>query len=241
MMTGAFELFGPAHAGSLGAIVVAAWSAWMLGRHHHRSWQAWLLAGALLGHELFKLWLFVGVDGQPWARSLPLDLCRLNALLCAWLLVRRSYRVFEVSYFWALAGSSIALLTPDLTAGFPDVRFLTFFAGHGSGIVAVLYAMGAWRFQPQLMSLVRALLITAGYATVIALLNAVLDTNYLFLREKPEAGSVLDWFGPWPGYVVAMLAIAVIACSVCYLPFALLPKTRQMPPAAPRPPGGTAV
>lgn len=224
-MTGtpAFALFGGAHLAALTAVVIAALAVAGLARHDRRRHLAAALAVFLVAHEFVKLWLFIGVDGQSWRLSLPLDLCRANALLCAYLLLRRSYPVFEVSYFWAMAGSSSALLTPDLRQGFPDVHFLTFFAGHGSGIVAVCYAMGGYGFRPTRRSLGRALIVTAVYAVLIGLLNLALDTNYLFLRRKPEAASVLDLFGPWPWYVAGLLVVAALACVVVWLPFARRP------------------
>lgn len=216
----AFTLFGTSHLVTLtvvtGIVVAAAW-----GGRQRRIPLALPLALFLLAQELVKLWLFVAVYDQRWLASLPLDLCRLNALLCAWMLIRRSYRTFEVSYFWAMAGSTSALLTPDLQAGFPDPRYLAFFVGHASGIVAVVYAIFGFGFRPRLRSLGFALAITALYALLIAALNPLLDTNYLFLQRKPASPSVLDLFGPWPYYLIGLMGVAAVACAACYLPFAL--------------------
>ena len=158
--------------------------------------------------------LFIGVYGHPWGQSLPLDLCRLNEALCAWMLFRRSYRVFEVAYFLAMAGSVSALAMPDLVHGYPDPRFLMFFTSHGLAVVAVLYAVFGWGFRPTLRSV-------GIYTLLIAALNPLLDANYLFLRAKPEGASVLDHLGPWPFYVIGLIGLAVVACLLCYLPFAL--------------------
>ena len=133
----------------------------------------------LILHEIFNLWFSIGVEGLPWQQSLPLHLCRLSAILCAYLLVRRSYRVFEVSYFWAMAAGSVsALVTPEIQVGFPDIRYLSFILGHTSGILAILYAIFSFGFRPRLSSLGLALSVSAVYAIAVGALNYLLGTNY---------------------------------------------------------------
>jgi uncharacterized membrane protein YwaF len=37
--------------------------------------------------------------------------------------------------------------------------------------------------------------------------NEVAGTNYGYLNRKPSVGTMLDLFGPWPGYVVVEIAV----------------------------------
>ena len=214
-----FELFGLSHIAALATVLLASGATVRVARYddHHRL--ALPLAAFLIAHEIFKFLLFGVVDGS-WDISVPLDLCRLNALLAAYLLIRRSYAVFEISYFWAMAGSTAALLNPDVRNDFPDVRYFTFFIGHAAPILVVIYAIVGFGFRPTRHSLFKALLVTGAYALVIAGVNYALNTNYLFLREKPQGASVLDHLGPWPYYVLWLLAMAAVACVIGYLPFA---------------------
>ena len=74
------------------------------------------------------------------AFSLPLQICTLSGVLCAVLVLTRSYRLFELLYFWGLAGAGNGLVTPDLLIyGFPHFRYWLFFSAHGAIIVAIAF------------------------------------------------------------------------------------------------------
>ncbi len=223
----AFTLFGVAHFLTLAVVLCVSLIVCYVARLNRAHRLVFPFALFLIVHEMFKIWFSIGVDGRPWQQSLPLDLCRLNAFLCAYLLIHRSYRVFEVSYFWAMAGSVSALMTPNIQVGFPDVRYLSFITGHASGVLAVLYAIFGFGFLPRLRSLGIALLVTAVYSVAVGAVNYLLDTNYLFLRAKPEAASVLDLLGPWPQYLLGLAVIAVLGSGLCYLPFAMIARFRR--------------
>lgn len=221
-----FLLFGSAHLTVLAVTLLAG-----LGISRARpatgiSAIAWLIGLLLLGLALLKPVLYVAIYDNPWNRSLPLDLCRINELLCVYMLLRRSYRTFEIAYFLSMAGSLSALLMPDLKQGFPDPRFVTFFLSHALAVLAALYAVFGYGFRPTLRSLGLIVLFLGVYTLLIANVNLLLDANYLFLRSKPEGASVLDYLGPWPYYVIGLIGIAVVACILCYLPFAVRSASR---------------
>jgi hypothetical integral membrane protein (TIGR02206 family) len=217
-----FELFGTAHVTGLVLILAAALAITQVPPAHKRRRLATAIACALLALALLKPFAFVGIYGQPWQTSLPLDLCRINEFLCVYMLLARSRRAFDVAYFLAVAGSVAALLTPDLRHGFPDPRFVLFFVSHGLAILAVLYAISGYGFRPTLRSVGITLAFLGVYTLIMAAVNVMLDANYLFLREKPEGASVMDLMGPWPYYLIWLIGAAIVLCWLCYLPFAVM-------------------
>ncbi len=168
-----------------------------------------------------------GVYDLPLLEHLPLHLCGVSVVLGAFMLWLRSYRLYELVYFWGIGGVLAALLTPDVLVGFPHPLFLLFFFGHGLAFTAVMFATLVMGFRPRAASLPIVLIATAAYALLIYPLNLLLGSNYLFLIQKPAQPSPLDFFGPWPWYIAGLVVLAVCACIVLYLPFAVLNVARS--------------
>jgi hypothetical integral membrane protein (TIGR02206 family) len=192
------------------------------------------LAVLLLVHEAINVALHLGLYGYPWQENLPLNFCRANMLLSAWMLIRRSYGAYEVAYFWAIVGGGAALVTPDLTQAFPHPLFFTFFLGHGLGVFAVLYATRVLGYTPRLRSIAVSLLAAALLAAITWPVNRALGTNYLYLNARPEGSELLDVFEPWPGYLAGVVAVGVACAFLAYLPFAGRARVAESPPR----PGG---
>lgn len=220
-MTSGFVLFGASHLATLGVILGASLllpiAVRGLAPHLARPIGVFL-ALLLVAQELVQLGLLMQRYG-PTPEMLPLHLCALAVWLTAWVLITASPRAFELVYFWALAGTTQALATPDLGQDFPSASFILFFLGHGLVMVGVLYALIVYRLRPVPSSLIRAPLITLAVAVVALVVNASTGTNFMYLMEKPAGASLMDWFGPWPWYWLPLLAIAGLSFVVLYVPF----------------------
>jgi len=83
--SGPFMLFGAGHLLALLLITAMALGLSRMGSRGDVGPLARAMAWALLVMGLLKPLLFIAVDGQPWNRSLPLDLCRINEFFCAYL------------------------------------------------------------------------------------------------------------------------------------------------------------
>ena len=224
--TAYFKLFGPDHLLTMLLILVACVALPVLVRRA-RSTEIERRLAATLGivlllNEALKMAVGILVYQLPVEELLPLHLCAVTAFLVAYMLLRRSYAVFEVAYFWAMGGTLQAILTPDLAAAFPSLQYVAFFFGHGVVMLGVAYAIVVFHFRPTLKSVARAMAAIAGYATVIAPLNWLLGTNYLYLRHKPYGASLIDYLGPWPWYIASLGLIAIVSFVVWWLPFGVL-------------------
>ena len=146
-------------------------------------------------------------------RSLPLQLTDAVTIIAALALWSPRPLLFELAYFWALTASLQAVLTPDLDSAFPSLFFFTYFTTHGGAVVAALFLALGRGLVPRQGAVLRVFLATVAFAALAGLADLLTGGNYMFLREKPEAASLLDLMGPWPWYLLsgALLAIAMFA------------------------------
>lgn len=110
-------------------------------------------------------------------------------------------------------------MTPDLSYGFPDLRFINFFMLHGGVIAAALYMTLCLGLRPVPMSTARVLAWSTVYLAVATTTNFVFDANFGDLRAKPSHISLFDYMAPWPFYIVQLVPIAIVSCLIIYSPF----------------------
>jgi len=149
----------------------------------------------------------------------PLHLCDFGILLAVYALLTRRQTAYEIFYFWALAGTLFAMITPHLPRGFPSRQFLSFFAFHGSVVVAALFMTTGIKMRPRPGAPWRVFLWTNVYVAIAGVVDLVFGKNYLYLREKPDGWSVLEWFGPWPVYLLVTELLALVLFLLLDLPF----------------------
>jgi len=184
------------------------------------------LAAALILNQVILL-VYVHRLGLPLKEHLPFQLCDWAMITCVAALLGRRRLAFELSYFWGLAGTLQAVLTPDLEYGFPNLGFILFSIAHSGIIVVILFLTLGLGMRPTLRSLWRAFLGVQLYAVVTVLVNLALDTNYGYLLRKPARPSLLDFLGPWPWYIASLEAVALVLFFLFYAPFAVGDRLRR--------------
>src|SRR5580658_9158563 len=135
-------------------------------RRHPGPWRAWAgrIIGAVLLADAVSFIVALVVAGTFSARtSLPLALCDMAALVAAAACWFRIPVLVELTYFWGLAGTLQAVITPDLNAGFPHLVFFQYMVGHLGIVVAALYLVVGLRITPRPGAVLRVFAITLGY------------------------------------------------------------------------------
>ncbi len=217
-----FDLFGAAHLGglltllSINLLLTRCAPASPPARGLLRPTLALIL---YLNESAWHAWK-VACDQWTVQTMLPLQLCSAFVWLSGLMLLRRSYRLYELTYFLGIGGALQALLTPDLGPyGFPHFRFFQTFLSHGLIVTAAVYMTSVEGFRPTWKSMLRAAAWGNSYALVIYFVNLALGSNYLMLNAKPGVPSLLDYLPNWPWYLPWMEAIGIATLLLLYLPF----------------------
>ena len=155
------------------------------------------------------------------AASLPVQLCDVAGFVAAAALLWRQLVLVEVAYFWGLGGTLQALLTPDLKEHFPSFPYLQFYVTHDLVILAALFLVFGLALQPRPGAVRRIFVLTVAFAIVVGLIDLATGGNYMYLRQVPVSGSLLDLMGPWPWYIAADAVLTLVALAILDAPFRL--------------------
>ncbi len=219
----AFELFGSAHLAALGALLLLNLLLLRFKKSSDGTKSAirWLLGLILLINEV--AWHYWNYIYGKWTiqTMLPLHLCSLLVWTGAWMLMTKSYRVYEFMYLMGITGAIQALATPDLGIyGFPHFRFFQTFISHGLIVTSAIYMTVVEGFRPTWKSVLRVFASMNIYAGIVFYINTLIGSDYLWINGKPATPSLLDLLPPWPIYIVYMELLAIACMMLLYLPFA---------------------
>ncbi|WP_164779437.1 YwaF family protein [Paenibacillus kobensis] len=148
--------------------------------------------------------------------TLPFELCTMSLWLSVVMLLTRSRLLYQILFYLGTLGALQALLTPDLDVTFPAFRYFHFFLGHIGILAASVYMTAVERMRPALRFLPVAVLALHIAAIPGGIVNYYAGTNYMFLARKPAGGSLLDWLGPWPWYLIALEPIVWLMCLLLF-------------------------
>jgi hypothetical integral membrane protein (TIGR02206 family) len=178
--------------------------------------------GAVLLAWFVSYHVVVALQGSyDLASDLPLHLTDAVTVVAALALWSPGALRFELTYFWGLTASLQAVLTPglDLDDRFPSFFFWHYFITHSGVVVAAVFLAFGLGLTGRPNAVLRVFAATAAWAALAAAGNALTGGNYMFLSERPETASVLDYMGPWPWYILGAAALALALFALLDVPF----------------------
>jgi len=220
-MTSNFRLFGPAHLFIIAVVVLLAAVLAAIQRRlapGSKILRIGLAVALLLDSAIY--YGYLSVRGQlSFPDHLPLELCDASLFLVIIALLTLNKLAYDLAYYGALAGATMAILTPNLWEPFPSFGTVQFFVAHGLIVAGALFLAWSRLARPRTWSVGRAMLGVNLFAACVGAFDAVYKTDYMYLRAKPQNASMLDFLGPWPWYIVAAEGVALVIFLLLYLPF----------------------
>jgi hypothetical integral membrane protein (TIGR02206 family) len=217
----AFRLFSPAHLAALALTAAAAAALTVLVRRRPGAAAAvrWALAALLVGATSGFLAATARGGGLGVWDLAPLHLCDFLILVAVYALVRAGPAAAELLWFWGMSGTLLAMVTPDLWETWPDWRFVTYFLLHGGVVAAAAVLTLGVGLHPRPGAPWRVWAFTNLYAAVVGIVDFAFRKNFLYLRHKPGAETILDALGPWPVYILVVDAAALALFLALDAPF----------------------
>jgi hypothetical integral membrane protein (TIGR02206 family) len=168
---------------------------------------------------------YLAVNGQlTFPAHIPLELCDLSLFLAILVQLTRSKLAFDLAYYWGIAGAGMAALTPNLPVTAPLYLTIQYFLDHGFIVASILFILWSRHARPRHGSVWRAMLALNLYAACVGTFDYFYKTDYMFLCEKPPTITLLTFLGPWPWYIFFGEFVALLLCTLLYLPFRSQPE-----------------
>ena len=221
-------MFGPSHwAAIIFFLILVFWLPWYAKNNLNSDKQNKI--GFVLGIIVFinyPIWVLLEILAGSFDVSLhlPLHLCRFANILILFVMIKKNYFVFEILYFWGLSGMFQGMITPDIIEDFPHFHYFRYFAGHHLLVVAMIYAVVVYRMKPTIKSVKKAFIGLNIFLVIAFISNIIIGSNYFWIMGKPPAGSLLDYMGPWPWYILTGEFVALAHFMLAYLLFLFIDK-----------------
>ena len=223
-----FILFGSQHISALSTVIAVSVVTPIVLRTSSsievKKFVSMVLAILLILHELIKPFYRYYLFGHELLLVFPIHICHLAAISMGLFLILKKEFLFEIAYFWGLSGNLLAMVTPDMKYGFPNLEFTMFYFGHGLLLLSILFACVCLRTNLRWSSILRVfiatiLILPAMYGLNIALESYQPNVNYWYLMITPGPDTILSLFPEPPWHIPYVAVTALLIFIVSFIPY----------------------
>ena len=173
--------------------------------------------------------MYIGADI---ANHLPVTVCGWATIMSAFLLLTKKQGIFDVVYFFVLAGSINALITPAVITdnGPTHFRYYQFWTQHTMIFIATFYMLFVHSMRINFMSMVKSFAVLVFLAILAIYVNANIEgANYLFLATTEAGDSVLNFLPSNLGLrLLIMGAVIGTLYFLAYLPWIFINRKNKI-------------
>lgn len=222
---GEFRYFSPAHIIPILFMIVIILLIWkykdIIRNWKHEENARIIFAAIILFSDMSYFWHKIYI-GANIANHLPITVCGWAAILSSFMLLTKKKGLFEVVYFFVLAGSINALITPAviINNGPTHFRYYQFWVEHTSIFIAVFYMIFVFDYHVTVRSMFKSFTVLLILTAVALYANMNIEgANYLFLATTEAGDSVLNFL---PTNIILRILVMLSIISTMYY-FAYIP------------------
>ena len=186
-----------------------------------------VLAFTLIIADMSYFWhkMYIGAEIR---NHLPITICGWSAILGGFMLLSKKQALFDIVYFWVLAGSINALITPAVITdnGPTHFRYYQFWIEHIGIFIAVFYMIFVFGYKVNVKSIIRSASVLILLTLLAIYVNSNIEgANYLFLATTENGESVLDFLPSNLGLrLLVMGGVISVLYFLAYLPWIFINK-----------------
>lgn len=186
-----------------------------------------VLAFTMIIADMSYFWhkMYIGAEIR---NHLPITICGWSAILGGFMLLSKKQSLFDIVYFWVLAGSINALITPAVITdnGPTHFRYYQFWIEHTAIFIAVFYMLFVHQFKINFKSLIKAIIALLVMAGIAVYVNSNIEgANYLFLATTEAGESILNFLPSNLGLRMLIMASIIFSMfGIAYLPWIFINK-----------------
>ena len=166
--------------------------------------------------EVFK-WVMLFAGGNESVNYLPFHLCSINIFLIAFHMWKPTKLLDEFLYLICIPAAIIALVFPTWTE-LPVLNFMHIHSFTVHILLAtypIMLTVGG-DIKPSLKRLTGCVLLLLGMATVVFLINLLLDTNFMFLMYAEEGNPLLIFEELWGSHLLGFPVLLPLVMALMY-------------------------
>lgn len=219
-----FEMFSSAHFAAIVALFFVIFllflsrKKWSIQPYNLRRIERLFALSLLIVDVFYYIWL---VQAGRWniSNSLPLELCSISLLMTIFLLWTGNKHLYDFVFYAGIGGAIQAVATPVLDMSFPHFRYFHFFYTHIGIVITALYFSWVKGYRPTFKGIIKIMIALNVLLPIVFAFNIFLQGNYMFLRMKPTNGSLLDYLGPYPWYILSLEGVTFLIFVILWLVF----------------------